>query len=127
KESQYDLITIGLQMERNLLYDRINARVDDMVEAGLIAEVQNLYKQGLQNSQAMQAIGYKEWIDYIRGTQSMERSIELLKRNSRRYAKRQYTWFKNKMSVNWYSLDPRKYEETFQIILKELAGILQER
>lgn len=127
KESPYDLITIGLEMDRTYLYKQIDARVDEMIQAGLVEEVRSLYDQGLQNSQAMQAIGYKEWLDYIEGKQSLERSTELLKRNSRRYAKRQYTWFKNKMSVDWYSLNPSKPNEVFQVILKDLAGILQKR
>lgn len=120
-------IIIGLEMDREKLYERINYRVDQMMEAGLLEEVRFLYERGLENTQALQAIGYKEFIPYFQGNQSIEESIRLLKRNSRRYAKRQYTWFRNKMNVNWYELNPETVEETHSIILEDLAGMLGEK
>ncbi|REJ09591.1 tRNA (adenosine(37)-N6)-dimethylallyltransferase MiaA [Halobacillus trueperi] len=122
KESPFNPLLIGLEMDRELLYDRINRRVDQMIEQGLLEEVQNLYKQGLKDSQSMQAIGYKELIPYFEGSCALGEAIELLKRNSRRYAKRQYTYFKNKMDINWYEVSPSNYEEKFETILGDLAG-----
>ncbi|MBP2077737.1 tRNA (adenosine(37)-N6)-dimethylallyltransferase MiaA [Oceanobacillus polygoni] len=124
-ESPYNPILIGLEMPRELLYERINARVDQMITEGLITEVKTLYDKGYACCQSMKAIGYKEWTSYFKGEQSLEQSIELLKRNSRRYAKRQYTWFKNKMDVSWYSVTPATINEDFTLIFKGLAGILK--
>ena len=126
-KSPYHLILIGLDMERDLLYDRINQRVDAMLDNGLEDEVKRLYEQGLENCQSMKAIGYKELIPYLKGEQTFERSIELLKRNSRRYAKRQYTWFKNKMDINWYTMEPATINEKFNTIFDDLAGILENK
>ncbi|AXI09156.1 tRNA (adenosine(37)-N6)-dimethylallyltransferase MiaA [Oceanobacillus zhaokaii] len=126
-ESPYDLILVGLEMERELLYDRINQRVNFMVESGLIKEVKDLYDQGLEESQAMTAIGYKEFIPYFKTGENLDQAIEILKRDSRRYAKRQYTWFKNKMDITWYSLTPSSINEKFEMILDDLAGILEKK
>nr|WP_202409922.1 tRNA (adenosine(37)-N6)-dimethylallyltransferase MiaA [Halobacillus litoralis] len=122
KESPFSPLLIGLEMDRELLYDRINHRVDQMIEQGLVKEVQHLYEQGLKDAQSMQAIGYKELIPYFEGSCTLAEAVELLKRNSRRYAKRQYTYFKNKMDINWYEVSPSNYEEKFETILGDLAG-----
>ena len=91
----YDACLIGLTDDRNVLYDRINKRVDTMYETGLVEEVKALFDEGIPaESQSIRAIGYKELYDYFKGLISLEESKELIKRNSRRYAKRQYTWFK---------------------------------
>ena len=121
----YQIIYIGLEMDRELLYNQINRRVDLMLEEGLEEEVYALYKQGFKNCQSMKAIGYKEFISYFENKQPLERSIELLKRNSRRYAKRQMTWFKNKMNVNWYIMNPKQPATSFKNILEDLAGLLE--
>ncbi|WP_077326330.1 tRNA (adenosine(37)-N6)-dimethylallyltransferase MiaA [Virgibacillus siamensis] len=125
-ESLYNPILIGLEMDRELLYKRINLRVDEMINAGLIEEAEYFYRQGLADYQSMKGIGYKEFIPYFKNEQTLDKSVELLKRNSRRYAKRQYTWFKNKMHVNWYEMTPETIEETFRKILRDLAGMLEE-
>ncbi len=124
-ESPYNPILLGLEMPRALLYERINDRVDQMIEKGLKTEVKKVYDKGYASCQSMKAIGYKEWISYFKGEQSLEGTVELLKRNSRRYAKRQYTWFKNKMDVTWYSVTPSTIDEDFTLIFEELAGILK--
>ncbi|WP_067730164.1 tRNA (adenosine(37)-N6)-dimethylallyltransferase MiaA [Oceanobacillus damuensis] len=124
-ESPYNPILLGLEMERALLYKRINERVDQMMAAGLLEEVRELYGKGLQDCQPMKAIGYKEFIPYFKKEQTLEETIDLLKRNSRRYAKRQFTWFKNKMDVTWYSLTPDTADEKFGVIFEDLAGILK--
>ena len=123
-ESPYNVILIGLDMDRALLYERINTRVDHMVELGLFQEARYFYDLGLKDAPSMRAIGYKELIGYFEGKLSEEEVIDLLKRNSRRYAKRQLTWFRNKMDVNWYTLTPETKNEVFQKILKDLAGFL---
>lgn len=120
KESPYNVIFIGLEMDRSLLYERINNRVDIMLEHGLIEEVRALYEAGYEDCQSMQAIGYKEFIPYFKATQSLDRTIELLKRNSRRYAKRQYTWFKNKLDVHWYKVEPHAPDLSFKQIEKDI-------
>ena len=122
--SPYNVILIGLDMDRTLLYARINARVDLMVENGLFEEARYFYDLGLKDAPSMRAIGYKELIGFFEGTCSKEEAIDLLKRNSRRYAKRQLTWFRNKMDVKWYTLTPETKNEIFQKILKDLAGFL---
>ncbi|MFC4023070.1 tRNA (adenosine(37)-N6)-dimethylallyltransferase MiaA [Oceanobacillus longus] len=124
-ESPYEPILLGLDMERELLYRRINERVDLMVNEGLLDEVRGLYEKGYENCQSMKAIGYKEFIPYFKEEQSLEETIDLLKRNSRRYAKRQLTWFRNKMDITWYNMSPALIDEKFAIILDELAGILK--
>src|SRR5690606_23354498 len=123
--SPYESLLIGLEMDRDLLYKRINQRVDGMVREGLLEEVKGLIEKGYENYQSMKAIGYKELIPYFTGEVPLETSIELLKRNSRRYAKRQYTWFKNKMDVNWYELTPSTMTEKFNDILTDLAGFIE--
>ncbi|SHF53481.1 tRNA (adenosine(37)-N6)-dimethylallyltransferase MiaA [Ornithinibacillus halophilus] len=127
QEANYDIYFVGLEMERSLLYERINKRVDLMIENGLVQEVERLYLEGYENHQSMRGIGYKEFIPYFKGEYSLETAIELLKRNSRRFAKRQYTWFKNKMDINWYHVTPDTINEKFQIILYNLAGFLEEK
>lgn len=99
----YDFKVIGLNTERELLYQRINQRVDIMLDMGLLEEALWL-KTNFPTSQACQAIGYKELFPYFEGQASLTDSIVLLKRNSRRYAKRQLTWFRNRMDVQFWDL-----------------------
>ena len=103
KESnKYDLIMIGLTMDRPILYSRINNRVDKMFEMGLVEEVEGLLNMGYSKDLiSMKAIGYKEIIPYIEGKASLEETTELLKRNTRRYAKRQLTWFRRDKRIKW--------------------------
>lgn len=105
-ELLYDVALIGLTMEREELYSRINERVDIMMDQGLLDEVKSLYDRGIHDCQSIQAIGYKEIYDYFNGKTTLETAIEQLKQNSRRYAKRQLTWFRNKMDVKWYERIP---------------------
>ena len=124
-ESPFNIIFIGLEMERERLYSEINRRVDVMLQDGLLEEVTHLYKQGLENTQAMKAIGYKEFIPYLEGREELTDSIDKLKQNSRRYAKRQYTWFRNKLDITWYSVTPETKNEKFMLILQNIAGIIE--
>ena len=93
-------------MEREVLYDRINSRVDQMMDEGLLDEVKLLYDENVRNCQSVQAIGYKELYAHLEGRASLEEAVETLKRNSRRYAKRQLTWFRNQMDVAWFDMTP---------------------
>lgn len=108
---KYSTILIGIEMSRETLYQRINMRVDMMLERGLLREVSNLVEKGYQNSQSMQAIGYKELVPVVKGEIDIETSTEQIKQNSRRYAKRQMTWFKNKMNVTWFQRDKQSLTE----------------
>ena len=99
---RYDFKIYFLNMERQILYERINNRVDDMIRNGLIEEVKQLIKNGADiNGQAMQGIGYKETVDYINGKTSKDEMIDLIKQHTRNYAKRQITYFKGMKSVKW--------------------------
>ncbi|AIK36674.1 tRNA (adenosine(37)-N6)-dimethylallyltransferase MiaA [Bacillus pseudomycoides] len=121
-ELLYDVSLIGLTMDRGMLYDRINLRVDLMVKQGLLQEVKALYENGVRDCQSIQAIGYKELYNYFEGHVSLEEAIMQLKTNSRRYAKRQLTWFRNKMDVTWF--DVTDGEKTAEI-LRYIEGKLQ--
>lgn len=98
----YDYLIIGLTMDREKLYERIDTRVDIMMEKGLFKEVEGLYHLGLSDSQSMKAIGYKEFVDFFEGKVSKDEAVENIKRNSRNYAKRQLTYFRNKLPVQWF-------------------------
>ena len=111
----YDAYFVGLTIERELLYSRINQRVDAMKEQGLEKEVTDLYHRGLERSyQSMKAIGYKEWFD-------KETVYENIKKHSRQYAKRQYTWFKNQFDVHWYNVQIDDFEKTVQNVLRDIC------
>ncbi|RFU71374.1 tRNA (adenosine(37)-N6)-dimethylallyltransferase MiaA [Peribacillus saganii] len=124
-ERNYDSLIVGLTMERELLYSRINKRVDLMMEQGLLQEVKSLFELGLKECQSIQAIGYKEIYAYLEGKITLEEAVEQLKQNSRRYAKRQLTWFRNKMDVSWFDMsDLREFEKKFNEISVYIAGKL---
>lgn len=95
---------IGLTIDRSNLYKRINDRVDEMIDEGLIEEVKELYDKSIRTIPINTAIGYKELYKYFDKEITKEEAIELIKRNSRRYAKRQYTWINNKMNVKWFDV-----------------------
>lgn len=121
-EPLYNYKIIGLTMEREYLYEQINARVDEMVDEGLLEEVEHLYEKGYKNCQSMRGIGYKEIIPYLEGEATLDECIEQLKRNTRRYAKRQFTWFENKMNVHWYRMDPEHRDESIERIITNVKG-----
>lgn len=103
ENEDYNLIFIGLNMDRERLYERINSRVDKMIELGLVDEVRSLLDQGLdKNSQSLKAIGYKEVISYLEGEIEYSEMIDLIKKNSRHYAKRQLTWFRRDGRIKWF-------------------------
>ncbi len=103
---------IGLTVDRSILYNRINDRVDEMVKEGLIDEVKSLYDKGINTIPINTAIGYKELYKHFNGEIELNTAIDLIKRNSRRYAKRQYTWINNKMNVKWFNVDINNFNST---------------
>lgn len=112
KEPLYDANIIGLTTDRALLYKRINKRVEEMIDQGLETEARWLVEQGLQEAQAMRGIGYKEWLPYFNGEGTVSSVVESIQQNSRRYAKRQFTWFRNRMKdVEWWNLVERPESE----------------
>lgn len=125
-ESDYNFYYIALDMPRDILYDRINKRVDTMVSKGLVEEVIKLKEMGYhRNLQSMQAIGYKEIFDYIEGDLSLQDSIELIKRNSRRYAKRQLTWFRKDSRINWINVFNQNIDTICSNIINDIEGFLK--
>ncbi len=103
---KYDTVWIGLNLERAKLYRRIEQRVDQMLEAGLVEEVKQLLAQGVDPaSNSMQALGYKEIVGYLKGEYSLARATELIKRNTRHFAKRQLTWFRRDQRINWFDVE----------------------
>lgn len=104
-------LTIGLSLPRPVLYERIGTRVDAMIAAGLIEEARGLYQAAISKQAAM-AIGYKELFAHFSGSLSLPEAIEAIKRNSRRYAKRQITWFTNQMQPVWFDVENEDVEST---------------
>lgn len=103
ENNDYNLIYIGINMDRAKLYQKINQRVDKMIDLGLVDEVKNLLDEGLdKNSQSLKAIGYKEVISYLDGEIDFDEMVDLIKKNSRHYAKRQLTWFRRDKRIKWF-------------------------
>ena len=116
----YPIKVIGLTTDREYLYERINNRVDIMISNGLITEVENL-KKYYDNSRILNSgIGYKEFKEYFTKTKSIEEVIEQIKLDSRRFAKRQYTFFNNQFNVNWYNVDFNNFNNTINKIYEDL-------
>ena len=108
----YDTFFIGLTTDRNLLYEKINNRVNEMVKEGLLDEAKKIFESNIRTKAVMTPIGYKELFPYFGGKQSLEECLEIMKRNSRKYAKRQYTWFNNQMNVTWFNVDFNNFDKT---------------
>ncbi|QII73139.1 tRNA (adenosine(37)-N6)-dimethylallyltransferase MiaA [Apibacter sp. B2966] len=109
EKRNFTSVKIGLTASRDLIYDRINKRVDLMMEKGLLEEVISL--QTYRHKNALQTVGYKELFDYLDGNSSLEFAVSEIKKNSRRYAKRQLTWYRRDESVNWFD-----YQSTQEIV-----------
>ena len=114
----YDTIFIGLTIDRETLYDRINKRVDIMVENGLLEESKKIYESNIRTKAITTPIGYKELFPYFEGSKTLEECLNIIKQNSRRYAKRQYTWFNNQMNINWFNVNFDNFNETITEISK---------
>jgi tRNA dimethylallyltransferase len=111
-------IIIGLEADRTVLYERINERVDLMINDGLLQEAQELFPNKQLN--ALQTVGYRELFDYFEGNNSLEIAIEQIKMNTRRFAKRQMTWFKRTENVNWFDFTTKK-----TVIIKSLELMIK--
>jgi len=113
----YDVVFIGLTTEREMLYERINKRVDIMLENGLLDEAKKIYDTGIRTKAVLTPIGYKELFEYFDNKCTLEESIELIKQRSRKYAKRQYTWNNHQIPVNWFDVDFNNFDNTVNEIL----------
>ena len=106
KEKKYDFKQFGLNWDRKILYENIDRRVDWMIENGLVDEVKNIFNLGYGKTlNSLNTVGYKEIIQYLQGEISLDRAVELIKRNTRHYAKRQMTWFKKDNRIQWFSIN----------------------
>jgi tRNA dimethylallyltransferase len=116
-------LVFGLQRDRQNLYDRINQRVDNMIEEGLVAETQKVLEMGYSKDlQPLNAVGYREIITVLEGTMELDKAIEKIKTQTRRYAKRQLTWFRRWDFIEWLPADEKKPEELKEILLSRLAA-----
>ena len=116
-----DIIWIGLETNRETLYQKINERVDKMFP-NLLDEVYDFYKQNINSKALKTAIGYKELYDYFDKTKTLEECISLIKQNSRHYAKRQYTFFKHQLPINWITTDYNNFQKTINEALKVIEN-----
>lgn len=107
KQRSFKIIKIGLNCDRELLHNKINNRVDQMIAHGLEKEARNLFH--LRDLSSMNTVGYRELFDYFDGSTTKDQAVELIKRNSRRYARKQITWFRNDPDVKWF--EPQEYDE----------------
>ena len=113
----YNINVIGLTVDRDILYDRINKRVDIMVKNGLLDEINSL-KDYYNDSRILNSgIGYKEFYDYLFNNKSLDDCLEEIKLNSRRFAKRQYTFFKNQFNTNWFNVNLNNFDETVDEVM----------
>ena len=114
----YDTIFIGLTTDRQKLYEKINNRVDKMVELGLIEEAKKIYDTKIISKAVMTPIGYKELFPYFENKCKLNECIEKIKQKSRNYAKRQYTWFNNQMNIKWFNVDYDNFDKTIEEVYK---------
>ena len=120
----YNFISIGLKSDRETLYKMLDKRVDSMFNEGLLDEAERLYKMNLKNYTNI--IGYKELNEYFNGNISLDEAKELIKRNTRRYAKRQYTWFNNQMKdIKWFNVNYDNFYDTIKEIENYLGGLCE--
>ncbi|PZD93742.1 tRNA (adenosine(37)-N6)-dimethylallyltransferase MiaA [Paenibacillus sambharensis] len=123
KESPYELCIIGLTMPREKLYDRVELRIDQMMEEGLVEEVKGLLEAGVPESAiALQGLGYKEIVPYLKGETSLDEAVYTLKRDTRHFAKRQLSWFRHMKGIHWVDVGD---EQNFHGNLQEIHGILE--
>lgn len=123
KHSPYELCIIGLTMDRQILYNRIETRIDQMIGQGLVREVEGLLAQGCSPDLfSMQGLGYKEIVGYLQGDYDLPHAVELLKRNTRRFAKRQLSWFRRMKEIHWIDVTDGNFSAHLQTIRDILAG-----
>lgn len=119
----YDVLKIGLYMDRDVLYERIDLRVDAMIAAGLLSEVESLIQMGYSPQlKPMQSLGYRHMVDYIAGRVDWEKTVWTMKRDTRRYAKRQLTWFRPDTAIHWYGL--HQSDEVRSLVQRWISGAI---
>ncbi len=116
----YDTIFIGLTTKRDNLYNMINKRVDTMLAEGLLQEARKIYDNKIFSKAVMTPIGYKELFPYFDGSKTLDECLDLIKKRSRNYAKRQYTWFKNQMDIKWFDVDYDNFDNTIDEVISYL-------
>jgi len=123
REVDIEFLQFGLNWERELLYDNINSRVDKMISTGLVDEVKSVLSSGFSSElNSLNTVGYKEIIAYLKKEYDLERAIELIKRNTRRYAKRQMTWFRKDDRIKWFKIDKEEdLEKIAESIIKDIV------
>ena len=122
-ELLYDTVFIGLTTDRDFLYKRINMRVDVMVKNGLIDEAKYFYDKNIRSKAVMTPICYKELFEYFDGHSSLDEALDLIRQRSRKYAKRQYTWFKHQLPVKWFDVDFDNFDNTVNDVLDYIISI----
>lgn len=120
-QALFNHLILGLNMDRTVLYNRINRRTDLMMEQGFLAEVEQVVLKGYRDTPAMRAIGYRELAQYLESTMSYEEAVEAIRQSTRNYAKRQMTYFRNKLSVHWLNA-----EQSMDEMMKEVTMILKD-
>ena len=113
----YDTLFIGLTTDRKILYERINNRVYKMIDEGLIDEAKKIFDSNIRTKAVMTPIGYKELFPYFEGSKKLNECISTIQKNSRHYAKRQYTWFKHQMDIKWFEVDFDNFDNTVNLVL----------
>lgn len=110
----YDTLFIGLTTNRATLYEKINKRVDKMIDEGLLEEAKKIYETNIRTKAVLTPIGYKELFPYFENKQTLEEAIDKIKQKSRNYAKRQYTWFNHQLNIKWFDVDYDNFENTIK-------------
>ena len=110
----YDTLFIGLTTNRANLYEKINKRVDKMIDEGLLEEAKKIYETNIRTKAVLTPIGYKELFPYFENKQTLEEAIDKIKQKSRNYAKRQYTWFNHQLNIKWFDVDYDNFENTIK-------------
>jgi tRNA dimethylallyltransferase len=116
-ERPFETLYVGLTADRQIVYDRINLRVDLMITQGLLHEVKNLYER--RDLNALNTVGYKEIFRYLDGELSLEEAVEEIKKNTRRFAKRQYTWFRKNQNIHWFN-HTTPFQEIFDFLQEKM-------
>jgi len=119
----YDIILIGLSIDRDMLYDIINKRVEKMISNGLVSEVRDLYDKGIYSKAIMTGIGYKELYKYFNSEITLDEAINLIKKNSRNFAKRQYTFFNHQMDVKWFNVQLDDFDRTIKEVYNYINSL----
>lgn len=122
-KKMYDFLVIGLTTDREILYNRINYRVDNMVNIGLIDEAKKIYESQIRSKAVLTPIGYKELFPYFEEKENLNTCLDKIKQNSRRYAKRQYTWFNHQLDVKWFDVDFDNFTNTVNAVEEYIKNV----